>query len=283
MKDGFGRIFESERQFYVKSCAPTYTDILKNLTLNNTKFASGYGLFTNGKLIPADQAGVFSYPCLQSLSHACQLPMGNDNCDLHWCMSDYLSGDWWCRSATRIVVAPFHEMSSPWQQKRKRKSTGASAVVNSEEVMKCLENLGKEVELSRVRNVIKSIGFRASWFFALQMKAFGKEIDSLNKRVMRISETQHRLVLAGDDEKTRIIPAVQDALKCRICLFSPTTDMAYASCCESLVGCIECIETALEQETGNFPACNQPHMVHNLYRVAGWNKGLAKINYNLSD
>ena len=104
---------------------------------------------------------------------------------------------------------------------------------------------------------MKSIGFRASWSFALQMMAFREEIDSLNKRVKRISKTQHQLALAGDDNNS-IISAAQDVSKCRICLSSPRTDMAYASCCESMVGCMECIETALEQGTGDCPACNQP-------------------------
>ena len=51
-------------------------------------------------------------------------------------------------------------------------------------------------------------------------------------------------------------------------------DMAYASCCKSLVVCMECIHTALEQGTGNCPACNQPRMERDMYRVAGWNEAL---------
>lgn len=59
MRDAGGRSLESERQLHGKSCALKYTDILINATLNDAKFASGYGHFINGKLVSVERVGIW--------------------------------------------------------------------------------------------------------------------------------------------------------------------------------------------------------------------------------
>ena len=96
-------------------------------------------------------------------------------------------------------------------------------------------------------------------------------------QISSLAEIQHMLVSAGEEQKTRAISAVNAALRCRICLSVPKADLAYAQCCETIIGCLSCIEDNENMGNTNCPNCGQARFGRNLHRVAGWYDALGAL------